>query len=307
MEDHDQRFKRLLREFFPEFLALFFPEWSARLDAERGTWLEQEAALDPPAGRPGRLDLVARVPLREPRPATGAPLRDHIVHVEVESGDRAARLRPRMFEYYTHLRRRYRLPVLPIGLFLRAGLGGVGRDVYEDRLRDWAVIRFEYASVGLPAIDGLSFARGNNPLGVALASLMRLPTAGRPKLMIEVLRRIHDLEVREYQRFLLAECVEAYFPLSKNEWKQYRRLTRAPENQEVRVMLTFSQAEGQRTLIERQLEKRFGPLSPAVRGKLEDWPNEKLADLALALLDAASLRDLGLEDAPAPKTRKKNT
>ncbi len=32
MADHDQRLKVLLREFFKEFVWLFFPEWAERFD-----------------------------------------------------------------------------------------------------------------------------------------------------------------------------------------------------------------------------------------------------------------------------------
>lgn len=30
---HDERFKKLLKEFFAEFFWLFFPEWAERFDA----------------------------------------------------------------------------------------------------------------------------------------------------------------------------------------------------------------------------------------------------------------------------------
>jgi hypothetical protein len=32
MADHDQRFKSLLLEFFPDFLRLFFADWAGRFD-----------------------------------------------------------------------------------------------------------------------------------------------------------------------------------------------------------------------------------------------------------------------------------
>ena len=54
--------------------------------------------------------------------------------------------------------------------------------------------------------------------------------------------------------------------------------------------------EGQRQPARLQREKKFGPLSPAVRQRLEDWPAERLQDLLLALLDAPSLQALGLEE-----------
>jgi len=54
--------------------------------------------------------------------------------------------------------------------------------------------------------------------------------------------------------------------------------------------------EGQFEVILRQLEKKFGPLSETARQRLDAWPNDKLIDLALALVTAQSLKELGLED-----------
>ena len=51
MADHDQRFKTLLREFFAEFVGLFFPDWAGRFDFGRVGWLDKEVFPDPPAGR----------------------------------------------------------------------------------------------------------------------------------------------------------------------------------------------------------------------------------------------------------------
>src|SRR5262249_61602078 len=84
---------------------------------------------------------------------------------------------PRMFEYYVQLRRDTSLPVLPIGLFLRVGLDGLGWDSYEEHFWEHQILRFDY--VGLPALDGEAYATGENLLGVALSALMRLPAERR--------------------------------------------------------------------------------------------------------------------------------
>jgi hypothetical protein len=41
--EHDPRFKRLLQEFFAEFLMLFFPRQAARLDFRHIEWLDKVA------------------------------------------------------------------------------------------------------------------------------------------------------------------------------------------------------------------------------------------------------------------------
>jgi hypothetical protein len=58
--------------------------------------------------------------------------------------------------------------VLPIVLFLRVGLEGIGIDVYEEYLWELRPVHFEYLFVGLPTLDGVQYVQGDNWLGVAL-------------------------------------------------------------------------------------------------------------------------------------------
>lgn len=53
--------------------------------------------------------------------------------------------------------------------------------------------------------------------------------------------------------------------------------------------------QGQRQLLQMWLEQRFGPLSPAVRERLESLSEEGRIQLARNLCHAECLRDLGLE------------
>ena len=105
MEDHDQRFKALLKAFFAEFFQVFFPAWADRFDFPRVDWLEQEVFPDPPRGERRSLDLVARLPLRPgvppPAPALAEPADCWLtlIHIEIESQDTVAPLRPRMHSY----------------------------------------------------------------------------------------------------------------------------------------------------------------------------------------------------------------
>src|SRR5215831_8914984 len=124
LPDHDQRLKVLLKEFFEQFFLCFFPAWAARFDFGELTWLDKEMFLAPPQGEKRQLDLVARLRIRPGAPPPRAGRTDllALVHVEVESRESVQVFRPRMFEYYVQLRRESRLPVLPIGLFLRVGL-----------------------------------------------------------------------------------------------------------------------------------------------------------------------------------------
>jgi hypothetical protein len=300
--DHDQRLKVLLKEFFEQFFLCFFPAWAERFDFASVDWLDKEVFLDPPRGEKRQLDLVARVRLRQgvPPPRPGVTELVALVHVEVETRQSAAALRPRMFDYYVQLRRDTGLPVLPVGLYLRVGLDGVGWDAYEEHFWEHRVLRFEYAYVGLPALDAEAYASGEHLLGVALSTLMRVPAGRRAELVAEGLKRIALSGENDWRRFLLAECLEAYGELDETDKERLRALLATDAYAEVRpVMITTYERgilHGERVSALRQLEAMFGPLSPTVKQRVEALPPDQLRQLQLDLLKAESLKELRLEE-----------
>jgi hypothetical protein len=300
--DHDQRFKTLIQLFFQEFLLLFFKSWAERLDAAAVEWLDKEVFPDPPGGQRQILDLVGKLPTRRGVPGQRAGAAERwlaLVHIEIESPDKATPLRPRMFDAYCHLRRKYGLPVLPIALYLRVGLDGIGIDIYEEHFWELRPIRFEYLYVGLPALDAIEYLQGDNWLGVALAALMRIAKDQVAVLGAEALRRIQSAPLSEQQRFLLGECVQAYLPMDEEAKRQFERLLASEKYHGVQAMNMTSYEKGlekgQREILRMQIDERFGPLSPAVLERIEQLPAEQLKPLGKALVHAQSIRDLGLE------------
>ncbi|HJT78064.1 MAG TPA: DUF4351 domain-containing protein [Gemmataceae bacterium] len=311
MSDHDQRFKTLLREFFGDFLRLFFAPWAERLDCDKVEWLDKEVFPEPPEGARHVLDLVARLPTRQvvPGQRAGEPASWlALVHVEIESPDKVAPLRPRMFRYYVHLRDRYGLPVLPVGLYLRVGLQGTGIDAYEEHFWELRPVRFEYLYVGLPALDAVEYVQGDNWLGVALAALMRVPRDRAAWLGAEALRRLQAAPLTDQQRFLLGECVQAYLPLDPQQQAEFERLIATEPYRGVQAMnmtvyekgLQMGREEGReearRAILQDLLEERFGPLPDPVKERLRQLAADRLVALTKAVLRAQSLRELGLEE-----------
>jgi hypothetical protein len=265
--DHDQRMKVLLKEFFEAFFLCFFPAWAARFDFVDIDWLDKELFLAPPQGEKRLLDLVARLRLRPGAPPPRADVNDLValVHVEVESPDSAAAFRPRMYEYYTQLRRDTGLPVLPIALFLRVGLDGIGWDAYEEHFWEQRIIRFEYAYVGLPALDGEPYATGENLLGVALSALMRQSADRRAELYAEGLKRIAGSGENEFRRMLLAECLEAYAELDETQKERVQALLHTEAYQEVEPLMKTTYERG----IEEGRERAYHEVEPLMKTTYE--------------------------------------
>jgi hypothetical protein len=224
--DHDQRFKTLLREFFKEFFQLFFAEWAVRFDFSTIEWLETESLPNPPEGSRHQMDLVARLRtterLSDLQPAEPELLT--LIHIEIESGDSTGRIKPRLPVYYMHLRQKYDLPVLPIVLYLKVGLEGIGVDVYEETFGELCLLRFQYLYVGLPGLSGVEYVQGDNWLGVALSALMSIPRDQMAWLGSQALQRLSQAPVNDLQRFLLGDCVEAYLDLDHEQRREYDRL-----------------------------------------------------------------------------------
>lgn len=93
-ENHDQRFKVLIREFFADFMRLFFAAWACRFDFSEIDWLDQELLPTPPDGVRLVADLVARLGVLEPVTMADGRQADAwlaIVHIEIEAPDRTTR------------------------------------------------------------------------------------------------------------------------------------------------------------------------------------------------------------------------
>lgn len=315
---HDPRFKRLLQEFFAEFFWLFFPDWAERFIFPSVEWLDKELVSDALEGESRYVDVVAKLETRQPLPGPDGRSAESwlaLVHVEIEAADSVAPLRQRMFQYYEPLRRRHGLPVLPIGLYLRVGLEGIGWDVYQERFWEHELLRFNYPYVGLPALDAEQYVRQGNWLGVALAALMRVPKERKIELAAEALQRLVHCPENKYRRTLLCECVSAYLPTNEQQRRQFEDMVRNHPDVGVQAMelglldhveqrgmilgIEKGKLEGQRDLLREQLEVRFGPLSSAVLDRLQTWPADRLTELGRALLSATSLEELGLGESAA--------
>ena len=308
--DHDQRFKSLIREFFGDFLRLFFASWAARFDLNTVEWLDKEILPDPPEGKRHQLDLVAKLRTHERLSSVQGPEPEAwlaLIHIEIESPEQTTILKPRLPRYYIHLRERHELPVLPIVLYLKVSLEGIGIDVYEERFGELCPLRFEYLYVGLPGLDAVQYVAGDNWLGVALSALMRMPRDQAATLGAEALRRLSEAPLNDQQKFLLADCLEAYLPLENEQQLQYERLKAGTKNEGFQAMNKTTYDRGIEKGIELGIEslqrallrigrKALGPPSSEIEARVHSIKDvQRLEDLAAGAMDAASWEELLLE------------
>lgn len=155
-------------------------------------------------------------------------------------------------------------------------------------------------------------------LAWSLAALVRPGVLGRPRLKIELLRKIATATIDEDVRFLLTNCVETYLQLAGQDAKAYTELRRAQENPEIEAMeMTWADrigeqyrrqgvkqglekgleqgAERLRSTLLRLIGQRFGEISPKVRKRVEAIESlDELGGLADRILEVESIEELGL-------------
>lgn len=277
--DHDQRLKTLIKVCFREFFELFFDRWAARLDFDEIEFLDKETFPDPPDGDRHLLDIVAKIKTREPVPLGGGSDPTELlalVHIEIESPDTTSRLKPRFKDYYLDPRGEHGPPVLPIALYLKVGLDGIGVDAYAESFWELETLRVQFLYVGLPALDAVEYLRRENPLGWALVSLMSMPKGRMRELGREAFELLRDSSLPDQKRYLLMECLDAYLPLDGKDLEEFHRLFLGSSDSGVRAMHQtyfekirqegIEQSKTQslrdyRQTLSRVLRERFGPPS----------------------------------------------
>ena len=232
MPDHDQRFKALIKEFFPDFLRLFFPKYANRLVLDSVHWEPTELLPHPPDGSRHSLDLVAKLKIRQgpgTKPildASGKKAKEcfAVIHLEIESSKSKTSIMNRLPTYYIHLRNRTKLPVLPIIIFLNRGGPGHGIMEHRDSLfgLEIQVMRFLY--VALKGLNALEYMKKESLLAVALTALMDIPEESIAWVGAEALRKISQAPLKTHERFLLGECVRAYLPMGPQHGAEWDNL-----------------------------------------------------------------------------------
>lgn len=290
---HDQRFKEFLREFLQEFLRLFYPDVEARLNFEGVEFPETELFIDFPGGGRRQADVVAKLETFDGSPEL------ILIHVEIQARPERE-FEARMFEYYALLWSRYKLPILPIVLYLRGGNIGLTREEYDVSLFGRDVLRFRYDCVRLERLEVKEYLGRGDPVAAALAALMdRSSIDNIEQLRASMIQEVVTSETDDAREFLLVDIIKTYCELSEEQTERYERLIAREEYQRVLdTELTWADKmvlRGKREALLSLLTQKFGPLPAAITTRVDEEESVKVVDGWLeGVLTASSLEDLGL-------------
>jgi len=265
---------------------LFDPETAAQLDLSTVSFRDTEAFTDIPQGERRTADLVAEI-------QTLAGIVELILmHVEIQR-EREARFPRRMWQYYSVLRQREDLPVIPIAVVLYAGRAAIAREVYEETVLGQTILTFRYLQISLPLLDAAEYVRAESVLGAGLASVMRLPARREAQIALHLasLRRVREAldagQVDDARAFLLVNFIATYLPLSDEEQDTLRvQLQQEGDATMEATELTwaermFEQGEqrgnvlGMREAIRQMLRARLGSVSSEMEAALTGMTREE--------------------------------
>jgi hypothetical protein len=297
--DHDRLFKRLLSEFFAEFLELFVPDLAEQLDGTELVPLDKELwGDDAPVAR-HEVDLLVRARVR------GEPSH-FLIHVEAQAQHQPDFAR-RMFRYFSRLHEAHDAPIYPIAVLAHLRPKRPAPSVYELAAAGQPVLRFEFRVVQLNQLSWQAFRDHPNPVAAALMARMGIDPADRARVKWECYQMLATLRLAPKRAQRIVAFIEGYLRLDEQEQRVFDAAyeVSAPAVKEVvmeyanqwfekgeRRGLAAGRLQASRDLLQRLLTRRFGPLPEARREALAALPVETVEAIAESIFELTSLDDL---------------
>ena len=321
---HDQNFKNLILDYPRDALAFFAPEEApAPDDSVRFLPARQEQLKERLGNRFRELDVPLLVEWADGR-------REAVLFVLEEETDRRRFSLHRLAHYCLDLAELCGTDrVVPVAIFLRAADGApVSLKLGTERRR---YLTFDTLACKLKAIPAKRWQQSNNLVARVNLPNMQSPEHRRVEIYAEAVRGLLALEQDGDKRAKYIEFIDIYAGLTDNEYRRYRQqyredssimagvISRAREEgmqrgmeqgmqqgmergmeqgmergmqQGMRRGMKQGRVEGERALLERQLRRRFGLLSPEVAERLEQASAADLETWAENVLDAPTLDDV---------------
>lgn len=292
MIDHDRLFKELLTTFFLEFIDLFFPDVSAYLEPNSLTFLDKELFTDVTSGDQYEADLIAKVQFRGQESF-------FLIHVENQANAQS-NFSQRMFRYFARLYEKFALSVYPIAIFSYNAPQRLEPNFHQVSFPDFDVLKFNYRVIQLNRLNWRDFLHQSNPVASALMAKMKIAESERVQVKIECLRLLATLKLDAARMQLISGFVDTYLRLSAEEERRFlaQVSTIKPDNRREEVMEIVTSwmeqglQQGEVALILRQLNRRFGSVTPEDETQIRNLSIEQLGNLGEALLDFSTTSDL---------------
>ena len=293
---HDQNFKNLILDYPRDALAFFAPEEAPLPDeAVRIIPIRQEQLQERLHDHFRALDTPLLVEWTDGR-------REAILFVlEEESDWRKFSLR-RLAHYCLDLSELFETDrVVPVAIFLRDADAAPPSLTLGTERRPY--LTFNYLACKLREIPAERWQQSNNL--VARVNLPNLRGAENRKVEVyaRAVRGLFDLEPDGGRREKYLEFIDIYAGLTENDRRRYRRQYPEDSNTMAGIIqrardegmeqgMRQGRVEGERALLEKQLQRRFGLVPSGVTDRLRQASAADIETWAENVLDADTLDDV---------------
>jgi Domain of unknown function (DUF4351) len=319
MIDHDSLFKKLIQNFFPEFIELFFPDISSVLDKDSIIFLPQEILTDTKRGDKKIVDMLVQAKYQDEETL-------FIIHIEHQSYI-PKDLGERMFCYYADLYKLNGVPILPIIIFSHDVPMTKQPSFFNISVRGKSVIQFDYEVVQLNQLNWQDFANIQNPVASALMSKMQMDANERATVKLVSLQLLASLGLNQALVKQVSAFIDTYLKLNTEEEEVFNSQIASIEpkqKEQVMEIVTswmekgvekgkeigieigkelgreegteigrqLGKQEQAASLVLRLLQHRFGELGQSQQERIQGLSAKRLEELGEALLDFNSITDL---------------
>ena len=293
---HDQNFKNLILDYPRDALAFFAPEEApAPNDQVRVVPARQEQLKERLGNRFRELDVPLLVEWADGR-------REAVLFVLEEESDARRFSLHRLAHYCLDLAELFETDrVVPVAIFLwQAETAPTSLNLGTERRR---YLTFDTLACKLREIPAERWRQSDNLVARVNLPNLQSPRGRKIEVYAEAVRGLLALERDGDRRAKYIEFIDIYAGLTDNEYRRYQRQYREESSTMAGVIarareegmeqgMQQGRVEGERALLERQLRRRFGLLSPKVTERLGQASAADLETWAENVLDAPSLDDV---------------
>jgi hypothetical protein len=171
-----------------------------------------------------------------------------------------------MFFYFAELHRKYRLPIYPIAVFTFDEPQRPEPHQYSISLPHLDVLTFNFQPIQLNQLNWRDFLQYHNPVAAALMAKMKIAEKDRPKVKVECLRLLVNLQLDPARNFLISGFVDTYLRLNRKEEQVFQteiaKIEPVTEQEKIMQLTTSWMERGleqeRRSAISGLLELRYG-------------------------------------------------
>lgn len=306
MVDRDRLFRDLLKNFFLEFVDLFFPKIAVAIDPKSIRFLEDEESPKPQE----QGEQEATPQKKEASPSSNVLVQvrlrgqESCFWVHLESSPKAdIKLERSIFHTFAHLDEKYNLPIYPIILQSAESSQRLETNGYRVEFVDRRVLDFSFVAIQLHRLNWRDFLQRRNPVAAALMPTMNVQTFDRPVVKAECLRLLTNLRLDAKKVKVISQFIEAFLHLNGAEEQvlqtEMERMGLLERERITNLLTSTTQANQQQgaerealSLVFRLLKRRIGDLNPDLEAQVRSLPVNQVEDLGEALLDFNNEEDL---------------